>query len=64
MEVTLTKEMFFAAIKSLDEPAKIPTLFYGGYYGLPLALFPDIPDGGKLGSFYHVKTKRLGFRNS
>lgn len=59
MENNLTEDTFLDAIKSLDGPAKIPILFYGGFLGLPLELFPDIPDGGIFGSFRHVKTKML-----
>ena len=54
------RKALLEAIKSLDKPAPVPTLFYGGYLGLPLEWFPNVPDGGVFGSFRHIKTKKLG----
>lgn len=38
----------------------IPILYYGGYQGLPLGLFPKgIPNDEVFGSFRHVKVKKI-----
>ena len=59
MKSDLTEEMFCTAVQTLDDPAEIPVLYYGGFLGLPLELFPAIPDGEVFGSFRHVKAKEL-----
>ena len=62
MSAELTMESILEAKSHLDnEPAQdIFTLFYGGYQGIPLRFFPKgIKSGDVLGSFRHVKVKKI-----